>query len=128
MLVWLPFRARRQRSVTESPTVSIIPKFFALGLATILGSTGPQRQIDFGMPGPDSQHFNQLWLVTYVDEAGKEVLAVAKLANGQSFPLIAADQVRVDSMMPTARVLAKSNNLKMRLIKFERVGTQDIVP
>jgi hypothetical protein len=35
--------------------MSIIPKLLALGRATTLSSTGPQRQIDFSMPGPDGQ-------------------------------------------------------------------------
>jgi hypothetical protein len=108
--------------------MSIIPKLLALGLAITPGSIGPQRQIDFSMPGPDGQRINQLWLVTYLNEAGQEVLAVAKLANGDDFPLIAADQARLESMMPTARDLAKTNNMKVRLVKFKRVDTQDIVP
>jgi hypothetical protein len=44
--------------------MSIIPKLLALGLAITPSSIGPQRQIDFSMPGPDGQRINQLWLVT----------------------------------------------------------------
>jgi hypothetical protein len=109
--------------------MSIIPKVVALGLVGALSSPTQQRQIDYGTTRvPDSQRINQLWLVTYPNEAGQEVVAVAKLANGDSVPLIAADQARLESMMPTARDLAKTNNIKMRLVKFKRVDMQDIVP
>jgi hypothetical protein len=59
---------------------------------------------------------------------GEEVLAEGKLTNGRYIPLIAADQARMESMMPAARDLAKANNIKKRLIKFtNRVNVQDIV-
>jgi hypothetical protein len=108
--------------------MSIIPKLVALGLVGALSSPTQQRQIDYSTGTPDSQRINQLWLVTYLDEAGQEVLVVAKAANGDNFPLIAADQARLENMMPTARDLAKTNNIKMRLVKFNRVDMQDIVP
>jgi hypothetical protein len=109
--------------------MSIIPKLLSLGLATALGSTVPQHQIDFSMPGPDGQRINQLWLVTYLNEAGLEVVAQAKLQSGDYAPLIAADLTRLESMMPAARDLATTRNIKMRLIKFtNRVDIEDIVP
>jgi hypothetical protein len=43
--------------------------------------------------------------------------------------LIAADLARLESMMPAARDLAKTHNIKMRLIKFtNRMDIEDIVP
>ena len=81
------------------------------------------------MPGPDSQSINQLWLVTYVNEKGLEVVAQAKLQSGDYAPLIAADFERLASMLPAARDLATTRNIKMRLIKFtNRVDIQDIAP
>jgi hypothetical protein len=109
--------------------MSIIPKLVALGLAAVLSSPVPQHQIDFSMPGPDGQRINQLWLVTYLNEAGLEVVAQAKLTNGSYTPLIAADLARLESMMPAARDLAKTHNIKMHLIKLtNRVDIEDIVP
>jgi hypothetical protein len=100
-----------------------------LGLAAVLSSPVPLHRIDFSMPGSDSQRLNQLWLVTYINETGEEVVAQAKLANGSYAPFIAADQARLESMMPAARGLAKANNIKMRLIKFtNRVDIENIVP
>ena len=109
--------------------MSIIPKLVALGLAAAVGAPIPQHRIDFSTPGLDGQRINQLWLVTYINEAGEEVVAQAKLANGSYAPLIAADQARLESMMPAARGLAKANNIKMRLIKLtNRVDIEAIVP
>jgi hypothetical protein len=109
--------------------VSIIPKLVLLGLAAALSSPVPQHQIDFSTPGPDSQRINQLWLVTFINQAGEEVVVQAKLTSGDYAPLIAADPARLESMMPAARDLAKARNIKMRLIKLtNRVDIEDIVP
>jgi hypothetical protein len=104
--------------------MSIIPKLVALGLAAALSSPVPPHRIDFSTPGSDSQRLNQLWLVTYINETGLEVVAQAKNA-----PLIAADLARLESMVPAARDLAKANHIKMRLIKLtNRVDIEDIAP
>ena len=109
--------------------MSIVSKLVTLGLATALSSTGPPRQIDFSMPGPDGQRINQLWLVTYVNEAGLEVVVQAKLQSGGYAPLIAADTARLESMLPAARDLATTRNIKMRLIKLtNRMDIEDIMP
>ena len=109
--------------------MSIISKLVTLGLATALSSTGPPRQIDFSMPGPDGQRINQLWLVTYVNEKGLEVVAQAKLQSGDYAPLIATDFERLASMLPAARDLATTRNIKMRLIKLSnRVDIEEFLP
>jgi hypothetical protein len=109
--------------------MSFIPKIAMLGLAATLSSPVPPYRIDFSTRDSDSQRLNQLWLVIYVTETGEEVLAEGKLTNGRYVPLIAADQARMESILPAARDLAKANNIKMRLIKFtNRVNVQDIVP
>ena len=109
--------------------MSIIPKLFALGLAAALSSPVPPHRIDFSTPGSDSQRLNQLWLVTYINETGLEVVAQAKLTTGDYAPLIAADLARLESMVHAARDLAKANHIKMRLIKLtNRVDIEDIAP
>jgi len=109
--------------------MSIIPKLVALGLAVTLSSPIQQRQIDYSTGAPDNQRITQLWLVTYVNEKGLEVVAQAKLQSGDYAPLIAADFERLASMLPAARDLAKANVTKLRLIKFtNRVDIEDIVP
>jgi hypothetical protein len=107
--------------------MSIIPKLAMLGLAATLSSPIPQHQIDYSAPG--TQRINQLWLVTYINETGEEVVVQAKLTNGSYAPLIAADPVRLESMMPAARDLATTRNIKMRLIKLtNRVDIEYIEP
>jgi hypothetical protein len=110
--------------------MSIISHLAVLGLAAALSSPINRHQIDFQTASPDGiQRLNQLWLVTYINEAGQETVAQAKLATGEYAPLIAADAARLESMMPAARGLAKANNLKMRLIKFtNRLDIEDIAP
>lgn len=108
--------------------MSIIPKLMALGLAAALSSPVHQREIDYSTGTPDSRRINQLWLVTYVNEKGFEVVAQAKLQSGDYAPLIAADFERLASMLPAARDLATTRNINMRLVKFKRVDMQDIVP
>jgi hypothetical protein len=81
------------------------------------------------MPGPDGQRINQLWLVTYVNEKGLEVVAQAKLQSGEYAPLIAADFERLATMLPAARDLATTRNIKMRLIKLSnRVDIEEFLP
>jgi hypothetical protein len=106
--------------------MSIIPKLVALGLAAIISSP---VQVAYSPRNSDGQRLNQLWLVTYVNEKGLEVVAHAKLQGGDYAPLIAADFERLASILPAARDLATTRNIKMRLIKFNnRVDIQDIVP
>jgi hypothetical protein len=107
--------------------MSIIPKLAMLGLAATLSSPIPQHQIDYSALG--TQRINQLWLVTYMNETGEEVVVQAKLTNGSYAPLIAADPVRLESMLPAARDLATTRNIKMRLIKLtNRVDIENIEP
>jgi hypothetical protein len=109
--------------------MSIIPNLVTLGLAAALSSTVPQRQIDFSMPGADGQRLNQLWLVTWINEAGLEVVVQTKLTDGTYTPLIAADASRLESTMAAAQYMATTRKIKMRLIKFtNRVDLEDIVP
>ena len=109
--------------------MSINPKLVALGLAAALSSPGPPHRVDFSTPGFESQRLNQLWLVTYINEKGLEVVAQAKLQSGDYAPLIAADFERLASMLPAARDLATTRNIKMRLIKLSnRVDIEEFLP
>ena len=60
--------------------MSIFPHLAVLGLAAALSSPIHQHQIDFKTTSPEGiQRINQLWLVTYNNEAGLETVAQAKL-------------------------------------------------
>ena len=108
----------------------MIPKLVMLGLTAALSASIYQQQIDFKLPSSDSvQRINQLWLVTFIDGAGEEVVVQAKLTSGDYAPLIAADPARLESMMIAARDLAKTRNIKMRLIKLtNRQDIEDVAP
>jgi hypothetical protein len=109
--------------------MSIIPKLATLGLVAALNSPTQQHQIDYSTETPGSRRINQLWLVTYLNGAGLEIVAQAKLTNGDYAPLIAADLARLESIMSAARNLAKTRNIKMRLINFtSRVDIEEILP
>ena len=110
--------------------MSIFPHLAVLGLAAALSSPIHQHRIDLKMTSPDGiQHVNQLWLVTYINEAGLETIAQAKLVTGEYVPLIATDAERLESVMEAAHDIAKAKNLKMRLIKLtNRLEIEDIAP
>jgi hypothetical protein len=114
----------------KGKAMNIFPHLAMLGLAAALSSPIRQHQIDFKTTSPDdTQRITQLWLVTYINDAGQETVAQAKLVTGEYVPLMAADAARLESMMPAARGLAKVNNLKMRLIKLtNRLDIEDIAP
>jgi hypothetical protein len=108
--------------------MSIVPKLVMLGLSAALCSPIDRHQADF-RPTDSVQRINQLWLVTCINEGGEEVVVQVKLTNGDYAPLIAADPARLESMIHAARALAKTRNVKMRLIKLiNRVDIEDIVP
>jgi|ERR1700689_4614277 hypothetical protein len=110
--------------------MSVISHLGMLGLAAALCSPISHHQIDFKMTSPDGiQRIDQLWFVTYVDDAGREIVVQAKAATGEYVPLIAVDAARLESVVAAARNLAKENNVKLRLIKFtNRLDIEDIVP
>jgi hypothetical protein len=115
-----------RRNVRENH-IGIITKLVALGLAASLGSPTHQGQIDFKEPA--TQRINELWLVTFINNGGEETVVQAKLTNGDYAPLIAADPVRRDTMIPAARDIAKTRYVKLRLIKLtNRSDIEEILP
>jgi hypothetical protein len=111
--------------------MNIIPQLAMLTTAAFLSSSsGRWHQIDLKATSPDGiQQLEQIWLVTYVDEARREVVAQAKLTTGDYSPLIAADVARLESVMLAARGPATANNIKMRLVKFtSRLDIEEIWP
>jgi hypothetical protein len=64
------------------------------------------------------RRMDKVWLVTYVNDEGVESLAFGKTATGELFPLIAADQDRLQSIIEGGKLLATSRKIKMRLVEF----------
>jgi hypothetical protein len=114
----------------EGKAMSVISHLAMLGLAVALCSPSSHHQIDFKMTSPDGiQRIDQLWLVTYVDDAGREIVVQVKAVTGEYVPLIAVDSVRLESITAAAYGLAQARNVKMRLIKFtKRLDIEDIAP
>jgi hypothetical protein len=111
------------------PIYEYNPENCGAGFGATLSSPAQQRQIAYSAGDPDSNRINQLWLVTYLNETGLEVIAQAKLTNGEYAPMIAADLARLESMVPAARELARTHRIQLRLIKLtNRVDIQDIAP
>jgi hypothetical protein len=101
-----------------------------LGLAASLSSPTHRHRTEVKLPSADNvQRINQLWLVTMIDETGEEVVVQAKLTNGSYAPLIAADPVRLNTMLPAAHDIAKTRNINLRLIKLtDRSDVEVITP
>src|SRR5437868_14013968 len=102
-----------------------------LALATAAAlATSIVQPIDLKTTSPDSvQRLEQLWMVTYVDNGGREIVAQAKLTSGAYAPLIAADVARLDDIILVARELAKANQITMQVVKFSsRQIIQEIKP
>jgi hypothetical protein len=102
----------------------------AFALAGFLGSSTPPQYVDLKMISPDGvQRIDQLWLVTFINDAGVETVAQAKATTGDYVPLIAADAARLKSILPAARLVAKANSKKLRLITFtRRLDVEEIQP
>lgn len=64
------------------------------------------------------RRMDKVWLVTYFNDEGVESLAFGKTATGELFPLIAADQDRLQSVIEGGKLLATSRKMKMRLVEF----------
>jgi hypothetical protein len=110
--------------------MSVISHLGLLGLAAALCSPIRDHQIDFKATSPDGiQRIDQVWFVTYVNDAGQEIVVQAKTTTGEYAPLIAVDPTRLESIVAGGRNLAKENNVKLRLIKFtNRLDIEDITP
>ncbi|SHK69812.1 hypothetical protein [Bradyrhizobium lablabi] len=101
----------------------------ALATAAVL-TTSLVHQVDLKMGSSDGvQRLEQLWVVTYVDNGGREIVARAKLTTGDYAPLIAADAARLESIIPVAREIAKANNVTLQIVKFSnRLIVEEIKP
>jgi hypothetical protein len=110
--------------------MSMISNLSVLTVTVLLSSWSPKHPVDLKVTAPNGvQRIDQLWLVTFVDEAGREIVVQAKLVSGEFVPLIAADAARLDSIMTAGRSIAKATNIRMRLVRFtSRIDVEDISP
>jgi hypothetical protein len=110
--------------------MSILQQLTAFGTAVFLSASAPQYQVDLKTTSPNGvQRIDPLWMIIFIDDAGREIVVQAKLTTGDYAPMIAADTARLESMMTAARELAKASNKTMRLVKFtNRVDVEEIRP
>jgi hypothetical protein len=120
-------------SILEKITCTTVPVKIALKyvamftVAAILASASSWSATDGTSDG--IQKIDQLWMVIYVDDAGREIVPQAMLTSGNYAPLIAVDSARFASIVEAARAIATQHNIKLRVIKFNnRVDLQEIRP
>ncbi len=107
--------------------MSIFNYVAIMSVAAILASTPSLSATDGTSDG--IQKIDQLWMVVYVDDAGREIVPQAKLTTGNYAPLMAVDTARLASIVEAARVIATQHNIKLRVIKFNnRVDLEEIRP
>jgi len=60
---------------------------------------------------------DELWAFISSDENGEGVCGMP-MGNNWTVAMIAADQARVDSLMPVAKMIAERTSTKIKLVKF----------
>jgi len=95
---------------------------FPLGLAIsgVLTTMPPTQAAKPDADAPGVQRFEHVWLVTYINAAGRETVAEARTSSGDMAPLMAADDERLQSIIEAGRTLAASHHIKLRLVKFSQ--------
>jgi hypothetical protein len=85
--------------------------------------TDPVRKAD----GNRMPHIASLWAFLSIDKDGDE--AVCGMAfNGGWLALVAADQKRVDQLMPIATEMAKHSGMTIKLVEFTtRIDHREII-
>ena len=66
------------------------------------------------------QRFDVLWIVTYIDNAGRETIAQAPAASGELVPSMAVDGGRLQSIIEAGKMIAAARHIKLRLIRFSQ--------
>jgi hypothetical protein len=61
---------------------------------------------------------DHLWAFLSVDEGGEGVIGAPLARSSLSIPMVAADEARLDSLIPLAKKISDQLNIKVRLVKF----------
>lgn len=70
---------------------------------------------------PNQQlRIDEVWLFVSTDEAGEGVCAGPLMGPGSLVPLIAADEARLNSLIPVAQQIAKESGKSIKLIKMSQ--------
>jgi hypothetical protein len=85
-------------------------------MTVLIDEPNPPRRID------------EMWAFISSDATGEGVCAMTH-TSGYWLPMICADMLRVESLMPVARALATQTNKKIKLIKLTvREEIMEITP
>lgn len=86
----------------------------------ILGFLVPGQAAKRDSSAPAVHLFENLWVVTYIDDTGYESVAEARAASGEIAPLMAVDEERLKSIIEAGKMLAATRQIKLRLLKFSQ--------
>lgn len=70
---------------------------------------------------PNQQlRIDEVWLFVSTDETGEGICAGPLMGPGSLVPLIAADEARLNSLIPVAQQIAKQSGKSIKLIKMSQ--------
>lgn len=71
-------------------------------------------------PPNEQLRIDEVWLFVSTDETGEGVCAGPLMGPGSLVPLIAADEARLNSLIPVAQQIAKQSGKSIKLIKMSQ--------
>jgi hypothetical protein len=75
------------------------------------------------------QRIEQLWVITFSNDAGAETIVQARDSSGATIPLIAADREHLNMITGVAIAIVREQHVKLRLVKFsERSDVGETLP
>jgi len=80
-------------------------------------------------PNNRGLRIDSMWVFISCDETGEGVCAAPLMGPGSLIPMIAADEARLQSLLPIARAIAAQTNKTIKLVRFTtREEIQTIIP
>jgi hypothetical protein len=88
--------------------------------ALVLGLTlfATQLKADVDSAPHSIQRMETLWMLTYVNADGVETIAQTRSPTGETFPLMAIDQGRLESIITLGKQISAANKVKLTLVEF----------
>jgi hypothetical protein len=81
--------------------------------SALFATTPPAVHVKSDADALSLQRFDVLWVVTYIDDAGREAIAQAPAASGEIVPLMAVDRERLQSIIDAGKMIATSRHIKL---------------
>lgn len=78
---------------------------------------------------PNKQKIEHVWMVISSDDEGEGICGASLFGTSSLVPLMAADEARLESILPFAKILARETGMTIKLIKFSvREEVMEITP